>query len=388
MALFKESKIEKTLPKTSEQLETAQILNSSKVNEKITNNISGYKWKVNYYNQILGKMDKPKQLDTALNITLQPYRLIENLTIILTSPLTSAATKDLNGDGYVDIKQSVHKYDLFIAEVQNKVGIFYVDEVYMDTYQNNTIHKIIFKFFAFTSDVATYENLVNKVATEFIYNDEYKFSNEKAILLKKEVLDFNTGITYVQGIMNHYFQKYYDPKLKLFKDISDKNKTVLDLYLNKFIKSTFNCDFFTWLDRVEYVDIEDMWFISIYDALIKNVSLPLCNKLYISKPDKKYSSTFYREVIRVDAMSSFALEAVDIYSNSYFIPDEFYTTELDLIEDNKLFEIVLFKTIKELDLNLEEIKTAIEAIRNDEYSYFKIPILCFCFIKQLNTIKI
>ena len=43
MALFKESKIEKTLPKTSEQLETAQILNSSKVNEKITNNISGYK---------------------------------------------------------------------------------------------------------------------------------------------------------------------------------------------------------------------------------------------------------------------------------------------------------------------------------------------------------
>ena len=83
MALFKESKIGKTLPKTSEQLETAQILNSSKVNEKITNNISGYKWKVNYYNQILGKMDKPKQLDTALNITLQPYRLIENLTIIL-----------------------------------------------------------------------------------------------------------------------------------------------------------------------------------------------------------------------------------------------------------------------------------------------------------------
>ena len=388
MALFKESKIEKTLPKTSEQLETAQILNSSKVNEKITNNISGYKWKVNYYNQILGKMDKPRQLDTALNITLQSYRLIENLTIILTSPLTSAATKDLNGDGYVDIKQSVHKYDLFIAEVQNKVGIFYVDEVYMDTYQNNTIHKIIFKFFAFTSDVATYENLVNKVATEFVYNDEYKFSNEKAILLKKEVLDFNTGITYVQGIMNHYFQKYYDPKLKLFKDISDKNKTVLDLYLNKFIKSTFNCDFFTWLDRVEYVDIEDMWFISIYDALIKNVSLPLCNKLYISKPDEKYSSTFYREVIRVDAMSSFSLEAVDIYSDSYFIPDEFYTTVLDLIEDNKLFEIVLFKTIKELDLNLEEIKTAIEAIRNDEYSYFKIPILCFCFIKQLNTIKI
>ena len=87
-------------------------------------------------------------------------------------------------------------------------------------------------------------------------------------------------------------------------------------------------------------------------------------------------------------MSSFALEPADIYIDSYFISAKFYTTELDLIEDNKLFEIVLFKTIKELDLNLEEIKTAIEAIRNEEYSYFKIPILCFCFIKQLNTIKI
>ena len=117
MPIYTEEVKDTNLHKTAVGLETSQILNSSKVNDAITNNISGYKWKVNFYNQILSKMDAPKQLDTAVNITIQPYRLIEDVEMILTSPITSASTTNLNGDAYIDIRSAVFKYDMFIAEV-------------------------------------------------------------------------------------------------------------------------------------------------------------------------------------------------------------------------------------------------------------------------------
>lgn len=194
MPIYTEDVKDTNLHKTSVELETSQILNSSKVNDAITNNISGYKWKVNFYNQILSKMDAPKQLDTAVNITIQPYRLIEDVEMILTSPITSASTTNLNGDAYIDIRSAVFKYDMFIAEVHNKVAIFYVDEVQAETYEDNTIYKIIFKLFAFTSDKTTYENLINKVATNYVFNKNYKLSNESPILLKADVFNYKKGL--------------------------------------------------------------------------------------------------------------------------------------------------------------------------------------------------
>jgi hypothetical protein len=178
MALYGEDKSNKKLDKSSEELETSVIINSSKLNEVITNQISGYKWKVDYYNQILNIKDIPKQLDTSINGTLQPYRLIEDAELILSSPITSTSTANLNGDAIVDIRVAVNKYDLFIAEVHNKVAIFYVEEVIPETYEDNTIYKIVFKFFGFTSDKLTYDNLISKIV--FLY---YNLINHFLIIL-------------------------------------------------------------------------------------------------------------------------------------------------------------------------------------------------------------
>ena len=103
MPLYVEDEVNENLHKTSKELETTVITASDVTQTAITNNISGYKWEVNYYNQILGNGDEPKQPDITLNITLQSYRKIENLEIIMSSPLSSTNPSELGGDGFINI---------------------------------------------------------------------------------------------------------------------------------------------------------------------------------------------------------------------------------------------------------------------------------------------
>lgn len=387
MPLYKEDRKDTVLNKTSEELETAQILNSTAVSKVITNQISGYKWKVNYFNQVLDKMDPPKQLDTATNSTLQPYRLIEDTTLILTNPITSASTSNVNGEAYIDIGMAVHKYDLFIAEVHNKVAIFYVEEVRNETYENNAITYIIFKFFAFTSDEITYNNLKNKVVTEYVYNANYRFSNEKQILLKNDVFTYSKGIKFMQTIMAHYYQNHFDTRLRLFLDINKKGERLLDTYLNKFIKSTLPSNIFEWVDKVEYQDMEEYRNLNIFDCLTKSLTLDLVDKLHIVNPAIKYSSNLHKDIIKVRAMSDYGNDYVDFYTKHFFIEDDFYTKDLERFESHENFEIILFKFINEKSIILEEIKTAINMYKNDEFRYYKIPILVFIYFKTLEEFK-
>lgn len=387
MPIYTEEVKDTNLHKTAVELETSQILNSSKVNDAITNNISGYKWKVNFYNQILSKMDAPKQLDTAVNITIQPYRLIEDVEMILTSPITSASTTNLNGDAYIDIRSAVFKYDMFIAEVHNKVAIFYVDEVQAETYEDNTIYKIIFKLFAFTSDKATYENLINKVATNYVFNKNYKLSNESPILLKADVFNYKKGLAYLQSKMLHYYQEFFDIKLNLLIDKTTKGK-VLDIYLNKFIKGTFDSNLISWVSKLEYTNLSEASTLNIYDALIRNIDFNLCDKLHITELPIEYNSVFHRDIIKVYAMATYGSELISTYTGDYFISDDFYNTTLEDIPTDDLFGINLFKYIHGQDIHINEVELAIESISSDEYKYFKIPILCFIYMRLLNDIKV
>ena len=387
MALYQEDKEEVVLSKTAADLETSQILNSSKLNETITNQISGYKWKVNYFNQILDKMDPPNQLDTATNSTTQPYRLIKNLVITLTNPITSASTSNLNGEGYVDMGMAVFKYDLFIAEVHNKVAIFYVEEVRADTYENNTIYYIIFKFFCFTSDVDTYNNLLSKVVTEYTFNPNYKFTNEKQILLKAEVYNYQKAVKYVQTVMMHYYQRFFNTKLNMLMDTNSSGDKILDIHLNRFIKSTIPTNIVGWVNKIEYQDLEEYSCLNIFDCLTKSLELRMVDKLYVSAPQVKYNSVFYKDVIKVKAMSDVNGDKINFYSKDYFIEDSFYTKSLDMFEAHEKFEIVLYRAIHGKEITPEEIQMAIDSSKTDEFRYYKIPILIYIYLRAIEKIK-
>ena len=78
--------------------------------------------------------------------------------------------------------------------------------------------------------------------------------------------------------MIHYYQKYFDSKIKLVVDKKDCNK-MLDVFLNKFIKAVIPANIIEWVSRLEYVDIDNYTNINIFDALVKKTDISILDKL-------------------------------------------------------------------------------------------------------------
>ncbi len=78
----------------------------------------------------------------------------------------------------------------------------------------------------------------------------------------------------------------------------------------------------------------------------------------------------------------------DFYSDKYFIKDNFYTNTLKDFEDTETFEMIMFKYINGMDILIPEIVNSITTNKNDEYSYFKIPILIYIYLRTLERYKL
>lgn len=376
MPLYVENEVKENLHKTSKELETTVITASDITQTAITNNIAGYKWEVDYYNQIIGNGDEPKQPDVTYNITLQSYRKIENLEIIMSSPLTSTNPSELGGDGYININGTVHQHDIFIAKIHNnKTAIFKIEEVILDTYEDNNIYKINFKLFGYSTDKILYENIINKVATNYVYNNEYRFTNQSPTILKKDAYNFDYGMNTIKGVMTTYFNKYYDRKMN-YVAIEDNNGKMIDPYLNDFIIKAYSGIDYNLLADVNRMVGDRTHDITIFDGMFTNIVLNRIDKIGSSLPGIYYNSVYYKNVLRV----TYSVDKTNLVpyfeDKDYFVSDKFY----DGTTDDE-FEILLYNFVTNKDIVPEDIVKQIDNISfdNKKLDCYRIPILCFIY---------
>lgn len=375
MPLFVEDVEKENLHKTAKELETTVITASDITQTAITNNIAGYKWEVDYYNQIIGNGDEPKQPDVSVNITLQSYRKIENLEIIMSSPLSSTNPNDLGGDGFININGTVHQHDIFIAKIHNnKTAIFKIEEVTLDTYEDNNIYKISFKLFGYSTDRTIYENIINKVATNYVYNNEYRFANQSPTILKKDAYNFEYGMNIIKGIMSSYFNKYYDKKMNYIA-IDGNDGKMIDPYLNDFIIKAYSSMEYNVLIDVNRMVGDRSNDITIFDGMFTNINLNRIDKIGSALPGIYYNSVYYKNVMRV-AFSVDKTNFKPYFDNEYFVSDKFYNgTSTDE------FEILLYNFVTNKDIVPEDIVKQIDDIEftDKKLDCYKIPILCFIY---------
>ena len=375
MPLFVEDVEKENLHKTAKELETTVITASDITQTAITNNIAGYKWEVDYYNQIIGNGDEPKQPDVSVNITLQSYRKIENLEIIMSSPLSSTNPNDLGGDGFININGTVHQHDIFIAKIHNnKTAIFKIEDVTLDTYEDNNIYKISFKLFGYSTDRTIYENIINKVATNYVYNNEYRFANQSPTILKKDAYNFEYGMNIIKGIMSSYFNKYYDKKMNYIA-IDGNDGKMIDPYLNDFIIKAYSSMDYNVLTDINRMVGDRSNDITIFDGMFTNINLNRIDKIGSALPGIYYNSVYYKNVMRV----TFSVDKTNFkpyFDNEYFVSDEFYNgTSTDE------FEILLYNFVTNKDIVPEDIVKQIDDIEftDKKLDCYKIPILCFIY---------
>lgn len=380
MPLFQEQEEQEVLHKSSKELETTVITASDVTQTAITNNISGFKWEVDYYNQILDNGDEPKRPDVTLNITLQSYRKIEKIEMILSSPLNSTNPNELMGEAYINIGSAVHKHDVIIGKIHNnKTAMFTIEEVYNETYEDNNIFKISFKLFGYSTDVSIYNNIINKVATNYVYNNDYKFSNNSPVILKKNAFNFDYGISTLKAIMNKYFNIYYNTKLNYIV-LEDSDGILIDPYLNDFIIKGYSSIDYPVLNDLNKLVGDRTNDMTIYDGLVTNIKISRLDKLYTTSPSLYYNSVYYKNVLKVNFMIDKDIKIKKSYfeDKDYFISDNFYNNTIAPTDE---FEILLKNFLEDKTVVPEDIVKLIDNIEFDNYKldYFKIPILCFIY---------
>ncbi len=367
--------------KTAEELNLSSHYETDKTIDEITNNVGGYSWDVDFYNQLVTSNDVSTALDVNLSPAVQRYRKIDSLEIKLQSPISATNIEEIEGEAYINIGSAVYKHDLFTAKMRdNRIGIFTIDEIGSKTYELNQIVTIKFKILGFADTENTlFQNLISKVDTEYVHDIGFKKHNGSPIIAKKEYFNHNIVLENSIVHMTNYLAKFLDVDNNLIV-ININGKLLVDPFLNDFILSVFSTSELSMLTNVTRVESnynrEDIP--TLFKSILGNLDLKYANKLYFNYTD---NDPYLKNYLNIYYTVSNKDNGLTLNDKTYFLEDTFY----DLSGENSdlsSFDTILIKYIEQKDYpSIDEIETCIEEVLtgSDLDIYFKLPLLIMIY---------
>lgn len=257
---------------------TNVIISKNTQQSNIIQNLRGYKWNVDYFNNLSGVNDITNAGSEVLDESIQKYNKFEDLIIYLESPLQIGDLENLTGTGTINAFIVPKIGDHFKATmVDNRVGIFIVTEVKNLTYQDHEVYDITFKFHTFAdSDESLSNNLEEKVIESYAYDKDHIGDNGTPVILKSELKNKLKLKDHIKKLSSMYFSLFTDRE-SLFLNPYGRNpdKTsdlmLVDNLLNKFINKTVEDVMFGHKNRLKDFDYvqNPEFYKSIWDALIE-----------------------------------------------------------------------------------------------------------------------
>ena len=367
--------------KTAEELNLSTHFETDKTIDEITNNVGGYSWEVDFYNQLITANDASSALDLNLTTAVQRYRKIESLEIKLQSPISSTTVTDIKGEASINIGSAIYKHDVFTSKMRdNRIGIFKVDNVSSNTYELNQIVVIEFSILGFAdTEYDLYQNLLSKVDTEYIHDIGYKKHNGSPIIAKKEYINHNIILENCNILMTNYLAKFLDTDnnmvvLKIDDDL------LVDPFLNDFILAVFSTREIPLLSNIARVEsnFSRRDTSTFFKSLLGSLDLKYASKLYFNYTT---NDPYLKNYLNIRYTVSTFEDSCSIEDKKYFLPDEFYTNTGDTTNLDD-FTTIVIKYIENKDTpSLEDIRLCIDTTLtgSDMDMYFRLPILIMIY---------
>lgn len=246
--------------RTKEELGTSISFSSDIELNKMIQHISGMPWILESYFTQIGDIN---DLTESVSLEVgghQSYERIMKLKVYLQSPLDQTNPDDLTGSFIVNAGFYPRLKDMFVAELTGgRLGLFTIEEVENNTYNNNQCYTCNFKLFVFLEDenIDYYNNLIKKtVGPGKVYNEDYLF-NQNTPLLSTGQYNIRQDLINAKKDLTSYFLKHF---------INDKYKLILypttqdiyyDPYLTEFLFKTISLTEYPELSKVNRVDYKD-----------------------------------------------------------------------------------------------------------------------------------
>ena len=241
------STIAKEKPFTKqEELGTNIFTNKERAYESLLQHISGMKWRVDYFNQIINKNTKTATPVAGLK-SIQQYRRIKDTVVYLQSSLdANVNVNELTLEFILNIGITPNIGDIIVANlIGGREAAFKIDRVEKRHYQDHEVYYCGIKFNFFTNkNKEAYNDILDKVIENLIYDKNYIRTFSAPILLEEDYIDISTLKKLRKDLIKFFFNNFIDKEYKClnpFNSYTTKFK-VVDPFLNNFILKCVEVD--------------------------------------------------------------------------------------------------------------------------------------------------
>lgn len=228
--------------RTNNELGTSTLFSKEKPLDTIMKYVSGMKWEIDYFLNVVGVNEKPEPLDVNVPSTVQRYHRINNLIITLNSGINQDNIDNISGDGVINANITPRVTDMFLATLtQGRLALFTITEVELQHYNLHDCYKISFKLFSFVdSDSNLYNNLIYKTVKTYKYDKDHIYTFSAPIILEEDYKKKINLKNRWKEIVEYYFNHFVNEKRLVVSLPTDDGEVYIDNLLTRFIFSIIN----------------------------------------------------------------------------------------------------------------------------------------------------
>lgn len=178
--------------------------------------VTGARWTVDYYRQVLTKDQEPTPQDVSREPAYQQYSRIKQYTIKVDQDIQSEHKREtntwgLNGSGYANALIP-NAGDMFIADIGNgKAGLFTITTSTPEVYFNTAVYRIEWVMVQELTP-ARWDDLQRKVVSTYTYSNTALLNGCSPFLTDQAVDDQTKYQKIYYQIIEQYLTDFYSPQ--------------------------------------------------------------------------------------------------------------------------------------------------------------------------------
>lgn len=242
----------------------------------LTSFVTGSSWIVTWYSQVLGADNAPQPFDVNRAIAYQPYRKINNLELMVTTPLQhqqDPETKEfeVTGTAIAYAFLTPNAGDTFIAQVDNgQMAIFNVTRSEKATYMKNANYSIDYKLVCYIDPVLV-ANLDAKSIQVLEFVKGLLTDGQNPLLSANDYALFGGLQKLYVDLVSFYFRDFFSQERQTFL-VPDQDMETYDHFLTRAMVDIVATDDSLRLPMLRMPAVEGdraMVNVTIWDAVLR-----------------------------------------------------------------------------------------------------------------------
>lgn len=272
--------------RTKEELGTSVLFSKENDLSTIQQYISGMKWEVDYFLQILGVNEIGREPDINLSNTVMKYNRINKFELTVQEPIRqNHANDEIMGTAIINAGFVPNKGDAFVAVLSGgQYGIFVIQEdIKKRNYNNNDVYEVSYKLHSFAhKDHDYYNDLVHKTVKDYVYDKEHLLDYSAPIILAQ---DYKRKVN-LKAVPNELLDYYLKTMVNTESNtilLPSASSLCVDLYVVDFLFKFINQDdnpIIQKLTRIENPKDDNITY-TVWDAILER------NSNYLEKAERE-----------------------------------------------------------------------------------------------------